>query len=102
MDWPLVTMDYRSCEPEAIYPTDLLDKADDFRGQTVTFGYADDQQWYYSDGHQTDEITLVKIWDNGPNVDAKCELIPLTIFCNHVFLYGYYYSQGRAPSVNLV
>lgn len=36
-DWPLATMDYRTCHEDLIYPTDLLDKTDNYRGQTVTF-----------------------------------------------------------------
>lgn len=70
-DWPLATMDYRSCQPDLIHPTDLLDKADGYRGQTVTFGYSKEQQWYYLDGHRTDEVTLIKIWDNKADVVGK-------------------------------
>lgn len=73
VDWPLATMDYRSCDPDLIYPTDLLDKADGYRGQTVTFGHSDKQKWYYLDGHRTDEVTLIKIWDNKNDVVGKCE-----------------------------
>ncbi|KAL6788103.1 methyltransferase [Trichoderma camerunense] len=71
VDWPLATMDYRSCDPDLIYPTDLLDKADGYRGQTVTFGHSDKQKWYYLDGHRTDEVTLIKIWDNKNDVVGK-------------------------------
>ncbi|GIK07522.1 hypothetical protein Aspvir_003188 [Aspergillus viridinutans] len=70
-DWPLATMDYRTCDPNLIYPTDLLDKADDYRGQTVTFGHADEQRWYYLDHQRTDEVTMIKIWDNQEGVEAK-------------------------------
>ncbi|KAI1934187.1 hypothetical protein LOZ65_000100 [Ophidiomyces ophidiicola] len=71
-DWPLATMDYRTCDPKLIYPTDLLEDKDTVRGQTVTFGYTDEQKWYYLDGHRTDEVTLIKIWDNSVDIDAKC------------------------------
>ncbi|GIC87498.1 uncharacterized protein Aud_003882 [Aspergillus udagawae] len=70
-DWPLATMDYRTCDPNLIYPTDLLDKADDYRGQTVTFGHADEQRWYYLDHQRPDEVTMIKIWDNQEGVEAK-------------------------------
>ncbi|KAL5364133.1 hypothetical protein BJX96DRAFT_168046 [Aspergillus floccosus] len=81
VDWPLATMDYRSCDTGLIYPTDLLDKTDDFRGQTVTFSYDEKQKWYYLDGHRTEEVTLIKIWDNKEDVDAKCKF--LTLLCPH-------------------
>ncbi|CAD6569109.1 MAG: hypothetical protein ASARMPREDX12_002203 [Alectoria sarmentosa] len=45
------------------------------RGQTVAFSYADDQKWYYLDGHGVDEVTMIKIWDNDENVVGK--------FCPH-------------------
>jgi hypothetical protein len=64
-------MDYRTCDPNLIYPTDLLDKADDYRGQTVTFGHADEQRWYYLDHQRPDEVTMIKIWDNQEGVEAK-------------------------------
>ncbi|KAJ5190072.1 hypothetical protein N7491_007887 [Penicillium cf. griseofulvum] len=79
-DWPLATMDYRTCRTNLIYPTDLLDKVDNYRGQTVTFGYADEQEWYYLDKQRTDEVTMIKIWDSKEDVQAK--LCPHVAF-NH-------------------
>ena len=43
------------------------------RGQTLAFSHADDQQWYYLDGHRTDEVTMIKIWDNDDGLAAKCK-----------------------------
>lgn len=72
-------MDYRTCRTNLIYPTDLLDKVDDYRGQTVTFFYADEQKWYYLDKQRTDEVTMIQIWDSKEDVEAKC--MPFILSC---------------------
>lgn len=69
-------MDYRTCHEDLIYPTDLLDKTDHYRGQTVTFSHAPEQKWYYLDQQQTHEVIMIKIWDSKKDVEAKCRWQP--------------------------
>ncbi|KAJ5514132.1 hypothetical protein N7463_003684 [Penicillium fimorum] len=59
----------KTCQTNLIYPTNLLDKVCDYR--TVTFVHADEQKWYYLDKQQTDEVTVIKIWDMCPHVAFK-------------------------------
>ncbi|KIX09588.1 uncharacterized protein Z518_00668 [Rhinocladiella mackenziei CBS 650.93] len=70
-DWPLAQMDFRTCPPETLLNCDLLRGALEKRGQTVTFTHSDQQQWYYLDAHRTDEVTVIKIWDNQEGVKAR-------------------------------
>lgn len=37
------------------------------------------QKWYYLNKHNTDEVTIIKIWDN-KNVTAKCK--PFPTYCD--------------------
>ncbi|PGH15359.1 hypothetical protein AJ80_05543 [Polytolypa hystricis UAMH7299] len=84
-DWPLATMDYRTCHPKTIYPTDLLNNTDEYRGQTVTFGYTDEQKWYYLDAQKTNEVILIKIWDSKDDVDAKREPYFFTVLATSLY-----------------
>ncbi|RYP04561.1 hypothetical protein DL764_004369 [Monosporascus ibericus] len=63
-DWPLATMDYRSVKPSDMYPCDLLKGEYEERGQTATFTYSDQHKWYYLDRQETNEVTIIKIWDS--------------------------------------
>jgi hypothetical protein len=72
-DWPLAMMDYRSVKPENQHPTDLWRHQFELRGQTVSFSHDEGQKWYYLDGHQSDEVTFIKIWDSKKDVVAKCK-----------------------------
>lgn len=70
-DWPLAMMDGTSIATSNIHPTDLWKHQFDLLGQTTNISYADSQKWYYLKNHNVDEVTFIKIWDNGEEVPAK-------------------------------
>lgn len=78
LDWPLAVMDYRSASKPDIHPCTLYRANDEFRGETVTICHSDEQRWYYLDKQTTDEVTLIKIWDNAPDA-AECK-VPFLLF----------------------
>ncbi|KAJ4390993.1 hypothetical protein N0V93_004592 [Gnomoniopsis smithogilvyi] len=63
-DWPLATMDYRSVNDHDMHICDLLKDKYEVRGQTTTFTYSDKHSWYYLPEQRTNEVTVIKIWDN--------------------------------------
>lgn len=65
-------MDYQSVKPSDMYPCDLLKQDYEERGQTATFTYSDQQKWYYLDKQKTNEVTVIKIWDNKTEGVSKC------------------------------
>ncbi len=65
-------MDYRSLSVEDVHPTDLWKGEYEFRGQTVSITHSPTQQWWYLGEHQTDEITVIKIWDSDESASTKC------------------------------
>ncbi|KAG6988947.1 hypothetical protein G7Y79_00067g095620 [Physcia stellaris] len=71
--WPLALLDYQSLQAANVHPCNLWRHKFEDRGQTMAFSHADGQQWYYLDSHRTDEVTMIKIWDNDDHVAAKCE-----------------------------
>jgi len=74
-DWPLALMDGQSIEDKDGHPTDLWKGQFEVLGQTMNITHAEGQRWYYLRHHRTDEVTLIKIWDNDRNVAAS--------FCPH-------------------
>ena len=72
-DWPLAMMDYRTAGPN-IFPCSLYRHQYEDRGQTVTVCYGQEQKWFYLDRHETNEVTLIKIWDSLESVKAKRKL----------------------------
>ena len=72
VDWPLALMDYRSVSVEDVHPTDLWKGEYELRGQTVSITHNPAQQWWYLGEHQTDEITVIKIWDSSKSASTKC------------------------------
>lgn len=66
-------MDYQSVEPSEMHPCDLLKDKYEVRGQTATFTYSDKHKWYYLDKQQTNEVTLIKIWDSKASDVSKCK-----------------------------
>ncbi|CAI6337022.1 unnamed protein product [Periconia digitata] len=71
-DWPLGLMDAGSLSATDCHPTLLWRQSFDFRGSTMFVTHNDAQKWYYLNKHNTDEVTIIKIWDNKKNVQAKC------------------------------
>ncbi|KAF2179258.1 hypothetical protein K469DRAFT_596546 [Zopfia rhizophila CBS 207.26] len=47
-----------------MHPCDLLRGEYEERGQTAAFTRSDDQKWYYLNKQRTNEVTLIKIWNN--------------------------------------
>ncbi|KAH8160893.1 hypothetical protein CIB48_g7358 [Xylaria polymorpha] len=74
-DWPLATMDYQTAEASDMYPCDLLRHEYEERGQTATFTYRDEHEWYYLDQQLNSEVTVIKIWDSEADSVSK--------FCAH-------------------
>ncbi|KAI1435781.1 S-adenosyl-L-methionine-dependent methyltransferase [Xylaria sp. CBS 124048] len=74
-DWPLATMDYQTIKASDMYPCDLLRNEYEERGQTATFVYRDEHEWYYLDEQQNNEVTVIKIWDSDAGNASK--------FCAH-------------------
>ncbi len=72
-------MDYRSVSSMNIHPCDLWKHEYEERGQTVCFSHAEGQKWYYLGGHRTDEITMIKIWDNNEDVIGKREFLQFSM-----------------------
>ncbi|KAI0886474.1 S-adenosyl-L-methionine-dependent methyltransferase [Annulohypoxylon maeteangense] len=72
LDTPLACMDYRTIGPSAMHQCDLLAGKDEVRGHTATFTHSDKQKWYYLNRHRTDEVTLIKIWDNKTDGVSRC------------------------------
>lgn len=71
-DWPLATMDYQTAEASDMYPCDLLRHEYEERGQTATFTYRDEHEWYYLDQQLNSEVTVIKIWDSEADSVSKC------------------------------
>ncbi|KAI0455778.1 S-adenosyl-L-methionine-dependent methyltransferase [Xylaria acuta] len=74
-DWPLGTMDYQTAEASDMYPCDLLRNEYEERGQTATFIYRDEHEWFYLDQQLNSEVTVIKIWDSEADGVSK--------FCAH-------------------
>ncbi|KAI1824922.1 S-adenosyl-L-methionine-dependent methyltransferase [Xylaria intraflava] len=74
-DWPLATMDYQTTKASDMYPCDLLRHEYEERGQTATFVYRDEHEWYYLDKQLSSEVTVIKIWDSEASGVSK--------FCAH-------------------
>jgi hypothetical protein len=64
-------MDGRSLGEQHVHPTNIFKHQYDLQGQTVSITYSDEQQWYYLDHQNTNEVTFIKIWDSKDDVDAK-------------------------------
>lgn len=82
VDWPLGVMDYNSLNLANAHPTDLWRKDYELRGQTMSFSHAKEQNWWYLREHQSDEVTVIKIWDNSRESTAKCtssSLVPVSM-----------------------
>jgi len=75
VDWPLAVMDTRSVSAKDVFPVDLLKHQYEERGQTVAVCHQTDQKWWYLSGHRTDEVTMIKIWDNEEYISGKCEYV---------------------------
>ncbi|KAF2795572.1 S-adenosyl-L-methionine-dependent methyltransferase, partial [Melanomma pulvis-pyrius CBS 109.77] len=63
-DWPLATMDFETVKPNEMYSCNLLKDTNEERGKTATYTFSEAQKWFYLDKHRTDEVTVIKIWDN--------------------------------------
>lgn len=70
-------MDYQTVNTSDMHTCDLLRGDAEKRGQTVTFTHDPAQKWYYLDQQRTDEVTVIKIWDNSkdPGI-SKCTCNP--------------------------
>lgn len=51
-----------------VHPTNIFREKVDIVGQTVSVNHSKDQQWFYIDRQNTNEMTLIKIWDNKEDV----------------------------------
>ena len=67
-------MDYQSLKLSDSHPCDLWRNEFEERGQTMTFCHDDGQRWCFLGGHQSNEVTMIKIWDSKEDVSGKCEL----------------------------
>ncbi|MCJ1350344.1 MAG: hypothetical protein MMC33_000325 [Icmadophila ericetorum] len=70
-DWPLALMDGRTLDDANLHATDLWKHQWEELGSTYNISFNPDQKWYYLGGHRTDEVTLIKIYDNEPDVQAS-------------------------------
>jgi hypothetical protein len=69
-------MDYCTAKSSDMYPCDLLRGEYEERGQTATFTQSDEHRWYYMEKQRTNEVTVIKIWDNGTDGGiSKCEYL---------------------------
>ncbi|BAE56599.1 unnamed protein product [Aspergillus oryzae RIB40] len=69
-DWPLAVMDCSTLAQAHIHPTKLYRNRFELRGETVSISHDESQRWYYLDGQQTDECTLIKIWDSKEGISG--------------------------------
>ncbi|KAE8152955.1 hypothetical protein BDV25DRAFT_137357 [Aspergillus avenaceus] len=69
-DWPLAVMDCSTLARSHIHPTKLYRHRFELRGETVSISHDENQRWYYLDGQQTDECTLIKIWDSKEGISG--------------------------------
>ncbi|KAI0468893.1 S-adenosyl-L-methionine-dependent methyltransferase [Xylaria cf. heliscus] len=88
-DWPLATMDYQTAQASDMYPCDLLRHEYEERGQTATFIYRDEHEWYYLDQQLNSEVTVIKIWDSEDDSVSK--------FCAHAAFNHPDVPQGIEP-----
>jgi hypothetical protein len=65
-------MDYQTVKASDMYPCDLLRHEDEERGQTATFTYRDEHEWYYLNKQLNSEVTVIKIWDSKTDGVSKC------------------------------
>ncbi|KAF1950197.1 S-adenosyl-L-methionine-dependent methyltransferase [Byssothecium circinans] len=63
-DWPLATMDFKTAKSNEMYSCNLYKGTDEERGQTATYTFSEAQKWFYLNEQQTDEVTVIKIWDS--------------------------------------
>ena len=80
-DWPLALMDGRTLDDANLHATDLWKHQWEELGSTYNISFNPDQKWYYLGGHRTDEVTLIKIYYNEPDVQAsRTRLILICLF----------------------
>ncbi|EFR00295.1 hypothetical protein MGYG_03297 [Nannizzia gypsea CBS 118893] len=72
LDWPLAVMDCTTLQKADIHPTKLYRGRFELRGETVSISHNEGQRWYYLDKQQTDEITMIKIWDSKDVAGHMC------------------------------
>lgn len=65
-------MDYQTTRANDMYVCDLFSGKYEERGQTATFTHSDQQKWYYLDQQETNEVTVIKIWDSSSQDISKC------------------------------
>lgn len=65
-------MDYQSAKPSDMQPCDLLKGKKEELGQTATFVFSDKHKWFWLDEQQTDEVTVIKIWDSKTDGTSRC------------------------------
>lgn len=65
-------MDYQSAKPSDMQPCDLLKGKNEELGQTATFVFSDKHKWFWLDEQQTDEVTVIKIWDSKTDGTSRC------------------------------
>lgn len=73
-------MDCTTLQKANIHPTKLYRGRFELRGETVSISHNAGQHWYYLDRQQTDEITMIKIWDS-KDVAGHSEFFFCLFFC---------------------
>ena len=66
-------MDGRTLDDANLHATDLWKHQWHELGSTYNISFDTNQKWHYLDGHRTDEVTLIKIYDSKPGVPASRE-----------------------------
>ncbi|KAI0549793.1 hypothetical protein F4679DRAFT_545560 [Xylaria curta] len=90
LDWPLAQMDFTTLDAKHVHPCDLWRGKYEERGQTVTVEHHPDQKWWYLEGHRSDEVTLLKIWDS-------CSDRRIATMCAHAAFQHPDTPHGAAP-----
>ncbi|KAK5637664.1 hypothetical protein RRF57_013379 [Xylaria bambusicola] len=90
VDWPLAQMDFTTLDAAHVHPCDLWRGKYEERGQTVTIEHHPNQKWWYLEGHRSDEVTLLKIWDS-------CSDRGLATMCAHAAFQHPHTPHGAVP-----
>lgn len=74
-DVPLALCDARTTTPEDMVETDHVRKH--YLGAALYLMAREKYRWYYLHRQRKDEVTLLKMFDSDPDVEAKCEYFAL-------------------------
>jgi hypothetical protein len=83
-DWPLAICDGRTVQQCDLVASDVVRRR--YIGETLFVLHSPEYQWYYLPEQRKEEVTLLKIYDNSKDIEAKSMVIlPLSDLFEELF-----------------